>query len=244
MHRTFIALVFSAVAIAGCAVPHPFVGSNWQEEVVLSSGKAIVVERATVPGAVWYSTTGGAFYRVEQTLRLPDGTIWRSASLNPLVNSTEAVLLDHDARSWILVATSVFYGDHLRLGCPVPNFIYLRSSATGWSRVHPTDIPDGLQFNLLMLARWKTGVIDSMVSTSTKERVNAEWLAAEREKESRTYRAGTDNRYSWMNHLSYLVHFSKYCDPHTSQCTQVRHPTARQYLHPDCSPSNLLVAPK
>jgi hypothetical protein len=242
MRLVFASLVCSAIIAAGCAQPQPFVRTNWQEEVILSGGKAIVVDRATVPGAIWHSTTGGAFYRPEQTLRLPDGTIWNSASLNSVVTSAEAVVLDHDGRSWILVTTSVFYGDHLRLGCPVPNFLYLRSSKTGWSRVSPTDVPDGLHFNLLMLSRWK-GAVDAVVSTPTKDRINREWLAAEKERDSKMYKGSPDQRFSWMDRLSYLVTFSKYCDPKVSRCIQQRHPTDRQHLHPDCDPSNLLVAP-
>jgi hypothetical protein len=81
--QTFLATLVMVVMLSGCggyslvSTPIAFVEAKWKEEVQLGRGQLIVVDRATVPGARFYSMDGSSyFFEPEQTLRLPDGTIW------------------------------------------------------------------------------------------------------------------------------------------------------------------------
>jgi hypothetical protein len=212
----------------------PFVETKWKEEVPLSNGELIVVERATVPGQRFYTLNGSSyFFEPEQTLRLPDGTLWNSLNLNPPMRMAEPTLVDHDGRSWLIVVAPHFWGDHMRLGCPVPNFMYLRSTPIGWTRIRPTDMPAGLEFNLLMRSKQKEATIDPTISIEMKRKIHAQWLADEQEKYKKRYFVTGDRRFSWMNSLSHLVTFSTYCDPNVSQC--------KQEAMAECDPSNLRI---
>jgi hypothetical protein len=242
--RIFPIIALCVLGFTGCAsYPQKFDGDRWQEEVRLKDGKMILVERATVPGAIRRSTTGSAFYRTEQTLKLPDGIVWRSTDLNTFSVSLIPLILDHDGGSWTIVATTSSYGEYLRLGCPVPNFLYLRLVKGEWIRVRDTDISENLQFNLLQLRRLKSPIA-SLVTVVEKDKLNSEWYAEEKLEDEKSYRAHRGYLYSWMDPLSYLVRFSKFCDPKISECKQLRHPTKKEELHPQCDPSYLVLPPK
>jgi hypothetical protein len=229
--KVFGVVVVVIAALTGCSMPARFESAQWQEKVPLVNGQVITVQRATVPGAVWHSTTRHAFYREEQTIRLPDGTTWDSRIHNPTM--LYPVLIDRDERSWILVATPWMYGGHIDMGCPVPNYVYLRASGSKWVRVRPQDVPDRLKLNLLIPQRSHPQPLPSMFSLEDKEAINAKWLIAEKEKHKRMFGADAKLRYSWMEPLSHLVTFSKYCDPSTSECKQIAHQA--------CDPKLLLV---
>jgi hypothetical protein len=224
-------MIVTIAALAGCSTPARFESVQWQEKVLLINADVVTVQRATVPGNVWYSTNRNAFYREEQTIRFPDGTIWDSRVHNP--TRVFPILIDRDERSWILIASPQMYGDHLRMGCPVPNYVYLRASGSKWVRVRPQDVPDRLQLNLLIPHRLNPFPPASMFSVEDKKAINAKWLVAEKEEHKRIFGARANPRYSWMEPLSHLVTFSKYCDPSISECEQV--------AHQDCDPKQLLV---
>ncbi len=243
--KSILQILAVAFLLSGCmgisliSKAEPFFEEKWKEEVVLSNGKLIVVERATVPGRRFYSINGSSYsYEPEQTLLLPDGTLWSSLNLTPSMRMSEPALVDHDGLSWLIVVAPFFLGDNLSLGCPVPNFMYLRSSPTGWIRVNPTMVPDGLYFNLLMRSKQKQVSVVPFVSMAIKERIHADWAKEKQAEHEKTYFATGDRRHSWMERLSHLVHFSKYCDPNTSKCDQEDQKRIAQ-----CDPSNLLIAP-
>jgi hypothetical protein len=231
-----IALQTSCMGISLISTPVPFKAEKWREEVPLSNGTSIWVERETVPGQRFYSINGSSYiFEPEQRLKLPDGTIWNSLANNPLLKMSEPTLIDQDEQSWILVIKPSFLGEHLRLGCPVPNFLYMRSSAQGWVRVAPKDIPGGLKFNLYMRSKRTNAITYSVVTAKTRDEIHAQWLLEEQAKHEKYFSSSEDRRYSVSSPLSNLVVFSKVCDPKKAICFQER--------FPECDAANLQVAP-
>jgi hypothetical protein len=156
----FIALAAAALTTA-CTTPLgtslisrsiPFEARQWSEPVQLASGNTIVVERRTVPGRRFYSIDGSTnSYEPEHVLQLPDGTVWNSLKAEPRLTLAQPVVLGLDGNSWVLVLSFSTFGDLVRLGCPVPNFVYFKYSANGWTRVSPASVSDQLAYNLLPL---------------------------------------------------------------------------------------------
>jgi hypothetical protein len=238
-----ILVILAVSALAGCASITPFEPREWTEEVRLREGATITVERRVIPGATWCNDRGGCFHRVERTLRLPDGTVWNGKDWNPRLSELEPVLIDRVGTSWLLVANPSFFGDHVRLGCPVPNFLYLRQSSRGWQRIDAAEVPDNLAFNLTRWPVVQPLVLDGTapnsprvhLTWSQKEKLFAEWLATERSSPAESFRARSKLRYTWMSPLGYLATFSKHCDPALSACKQLD--------NGECDPAKLVVKP-
>lgn len=201
--------------VGGCGYQSesiPFDATHWREEVRFRNGGTFTVARSLVPGRQAQSDRGTRFHWPAWEMSLPDGTLWKSDSMEPLA-------LDKDDKSWIIVATPFQHGDWQRAGCPIPSYVYFRPTASGWHRVNADDVPNDLQLNLVSYLQWHPKTQGELLRLDDKIKIVNDWIANLLEKRAKeTWR--TPNMKMWAREqLAYRHTFRKTCDPAVMKCT-------------------------
>jgi hypothetical protein len=132
--NTVIAILLLAT-VAYCALPK---SASWKEEVLLSDGRLVVLERSLTFGG--RAEIGRLGAPVEKwTLRIPLNDGQMSERLET-PGGLEQVMVDID-KGVIYVAAAASRGDaYYGLGCPNPPFIFFKH-INGWKRIPPSEFP-------------------------------------------------------------------------------------------------------
>ncbi len=139
--RVAVPMLVGLLILVGCATPAPVDPRTWREEVKLSDSGVVVVSRAFVPGEIFYNVSGYPFYRVEDSLELPDGTRWETKINGTSALYREPLVIDRDEKSWVIVMYEL-------KKTAQEGLVYMRSSGNGWITVPQTSVPARLVCNL------------------------------------------------------------------------------------------------
>jgi hypothetical protein len=127
---------------------------SFDEEVLLSDGRRIVVKRSEhLARACEGFSCDWSLEKARIQLTLPgrNAPLWEAEHLQP-------VLLDMDgAGRIVIVALPATCGEHVRLNKPVPPYIHFELDGAAWKRTPPLRALHGREANLLIAPDWRDG---------------------------------------------------------------------------------------
>jgi hypothetical protein len=111
--------------------------AHWKEEIRLSDGTQLILNRGLVYGGGGEVGQGDAITKWTINFALPDGG--RSVDFEA-PGGLQPVLLDIDAGTLYLAARAARGDAYYALGCPNPPFVFHRYS-NGWQPISPKEFP-------------------------------------------------------------------------------------------------------
>lgn len=170
--QSVAAIVVLALVVVGAGLLRVAGGRlSWTEEVRLSDGRTIVVDRSNRYDDVGWTkpASSGLFQRARLAFATPRPII----HLKDWEGSAQPLILDvRDGKAY-LVAIVTSYSGVEEFGKPDPGYVAFVFSGDHWKRIDLKDLPSGLSVNLLVLPRADL-VRHEPVSISTKERAKAQ----------------------------------------------------------------------
>lgn len=149
--RALVALLVVGVALVAAVLAGSSKTISFEEEVLLTDGRRIVVQRSDHLGRACEGFS--CDWRLEKAqIRLPEGApVWEAERLQP-------VLLDRDAAGrLVIVALPITCGDYVRMNKPVPPYIQFELDGAAWKRTPPARALHGREANLLIAPDWRGG---------------------------------------------------------------------------------------
>lgn len=191
----------------------PFEERTFSEEVVLLDGTRITASRAVVRGEETYTNIGYKTWVPVWRVTPPNGPAWE-------INGFNAVAIDRDAQSWIIVAVPEVGAPYRLHGCPIPPYVYYRNAGKEWHEVPSSNTPDHFALNLLVKFDPVNPKAGQYFSSEEKSNLREKLLDGEKKRWAAMphLQSNGPRKLPWFSRLWYLGEFNKQCNPATQNC--------------------------